>query len=61
MPAPEGKNYDLPAYAGRGNVFVMPVCVCVSVCLSVCFGATTFEPVDIETSFFGMVLHLDHI
>ena len=29
------------------------VCVCLSVCLSVCVSvrATTFEPVDIETSF----------
>ena len=36
---------------GRGNVFVMSVCVCV--CVSVCLSvrAITFEPVDIETSF----------
>ena len=34
---------------GRGNVFVVPLCVRVSVCLSV--RAITFEPVDIETSF----------
>ena len=40
---------------GRGNVFVVSVCVCVcvSVCLSVCVSvqAITFEPVDIETLF----------
>ena len=52
---------------GRGNVFVVSVCVCVSVCLSVCVFVCvcvcvfvsvcvsvqpiTFEPVDIETSF----------
>ena len=35
------------------------VCVCVSVCLSV--HAITFEGVDIETSFFGMVLDRDNI
>ena len=36
---------------GRGNVFV--VCVCLSVCLSVCVSvqAITFEAIDIETSF----------
>ena len=34
---------------GRGNVFVMSVCLCVCVCLSV--RAITFERVDIETSF----------
>ena len=34
--------------------------VCVSVCvLSV--QAITFEPLDIETSFFGMQVHLNHI
>ena len=34
---------------GRGNVFVVSVCVCLSVCLSV--WAVTFEAFDIETSF----------
>ena len=39
------------------------VCVCLSVCLSVFLSvqAITFEPLDIETSFFGMQVHLDHI
>ena len=40
---------------GRGNVFVVSVCVSVCVCLCVCVclsvQAITFEPVDIETSF----------
>ena len=34
---------------GRGNVFIVSVCVSVCVCLSV--WAITFEPVDIEASF----------
>ena len=34
---------------GRGNVFVVSVCLCVCLCVSV--WAITFEPVDIETSF----------
>ena len=34
-------------------------CLCVCVCLSV--RAITFEPVDIEISFFGVVVHLDNI
>ena len=40
-------------------VCVVCVCMCLSVCLSV--WATIFEAIDVETSFFGMVLHLDHI
>ena len=41
---------------GRGNVFVMSVCVCVSmcvfvcVCVCLCVWAITLEAVDIETS-----------
>ena len=37
---------------GTGNVFVVCVCVSLSVCLSVCLfvRAITFEPVEIETS-----------
>ena len=49
-----------------GNVFGhVSVCVClsVSVCLSVYLSvqAITFELFDIENSFFGMQVHLDHI
>ena len=49
-----------------GNVFGH-VCVCVCVCLSVCLSvflsvqAITLEPLDIETSFFGMQVHLDRV
>ena len=41
--------------------------VCVSVCLCVCLSvflsvqAITFELLDIETSFFGVQVHLDHV
>ena len=42
-----------------GNVFVVSVCMCQFVYLSV--SAITFEAVDIETSFFGVVVHLDNI
>ena len=41
----------------EGNVFILSVFV--SVCLSV--QAITFECLNIEASFFGMVVHLDHI
>ena len=39
------------------------VCVCVSICLSVCLSvwAITFEGGDMETSFFGVMVHLDHV
>ena len=36
---------------GRGNVFVMSVCLCVCVCVCLSVRAITFERVDIETSF----------
>ena len=51
-----------PAYAVE-VMFSSCLCVCVSVCLSVCVSvqAITFEPVDIETSFFGVVVHIDNI
>ena len=47
-----------------GNVFGhVCLCVCLSVCLSVFLSvqAITFEPLDIETSFLGMQVHLYHI
>ena len=55
-----------------GNVFShvcvsVCLCVCLCVCLSVCLSvflsvqAITFELLDIETSFFGMQVDLDHI
>ena len=37
----------------EGNVFILSVCLSVQ--------AKTFENLDIETSFFGMVIHLHHI
>ena len=42
------------------------VCVCVSVCLSVCLSmflsvqTIAFDVVDIEISFFDMMIHLDY-
>ena len=43
-----------------GNIFGR---VCLSVCQSLCpsVQTITFEPLDIETSFFGMQVHPDHI
>ena len=49
---------------GRGNVFVVPLCVCVCVCISqsvcgcVSARAKTFEPVD-RDFIFGLVVHID--
>ena len=57
LPSGEEQNHGLQRYkfvvvtsriCGRGNVFVMSVCLCVCVCLSV--WAITFD-IDIKTSF----------
>ena len=51
---------------GRGNVFVVSVCVCVClsvcvfVCMSVCLGYNFWMSWH-RHFIFGMVLHLDHI
>ena len=45
--------------SGRGNIFVASVCHCVSVCLSV--WVITFEAVDMETSFLGVVVYLNNM
>ena len=48
-------NYQLPPAYAVEVMFSSCLCVCLT------YWAITFEWVDIETSFFRMVLHLDHI
>ena len=48
--SPESVPYIITSRVyGRCNVFVVSLCVCLSVCLSVWI--ITFEAVDIETSY----------
>ena len=42
-------------------VFIVSVCVPVLVCVPLSVQAITLEVFDIETSFCGVLVHLDHI